>query len=144
MRYKANGLIWIRHHKEVSHDQIPVAARFENADLHNVSSGCDTTNMQLFFSNLLHNVTNALGHITYITNECSSTKWLPAPSHNIVQPPNFDQIYTLASDLYHLIRDCYCCMHFQANCSPILSICAYGNAVSSVNHFWVRARDGVT
>ena len=68
MRYKAKGLIGIRNRKGVSHDQIPVAARSENADLHNASSGCDTTNMQLFFPNLLHDVTNALGHITNITN----------------------------------------------------------------------------
>ena len=112
MRYKANGLIWIRHHKGVLHDQIPVAARFENADLHNASRGCDTTNMQLLFPNLLLNVTNALGHITNITNECSSTKWIPATSHSSVIPPNFDQIYILASDLYHAIRDGYCCMPF--------------------------------
>ena len=58
-------LIWIRHHKGVSHDLIPVAARSDNADLHNASNGCDKTNMQLFFPNLLHDVTNALGHITY-------------------------------------------------------------------------------
>ena len=107
MRYKANGLIWIRRHTGVSHDQIPVAARFVNADLHNVSSGCDTTNMQLFFPNLLHDVTNSLGHTTYITNECSSTKWLPAPSHSSVIPPNVDQIFILASDIYHATRDCY-------------------------------------
>ena len=98
MRYKANGLIWRCHHKGVSHDQIPVEARFENADLRNASIGCDTTNMQLFFPNLLHNITNALGHITNITNECSSAKWLPAPSHSGVVPPNFDQIYILSSN----------------------------------------------
>ena len=32
MRCKAKGLISIRHHKGVSHDQMPVAARFENAE----------------------------------------------------------------------------------------------------------------
>ena len=73
-RYKANGVISIRHRKGVLQNQIPVAARFEYADLHNASSGCDKTNIQLFFPNVLHNVTNALGHITNITNECSSTK----------------------------------------------------------------------
>ena len=90
MRYKANGLIWIHHHKGVSHDQIPVAARFENVDLHNTSSGCDTTNIEIFFPNLLHNVTNALGIVTNITNECSSAKWLRVPSYSGVIPPNFD------------------------------------------------------
>ena len=68
-RYKANGLISIRHHKELSHDQMPVAARFENADLRSASSGCDTTKIQLFCPNLLHNVANALGHKTNITND---------------------------------------------------------------------------
>ena len=86
MRYKVNGLVWIRHHKGVSHDQIPIVATFENADLRNASSGCDTTNIQLF-PNLLHSVTNAQGHITNITNECSSAKWLPAPSHSGAIPP---------------------------------------------------------
>ena len=55
-------------------DQIPVVATFENANLCNASSGCDTTNIQLFCPNLLHNVTNALGHITNITNDCCSAK----------------------------------------------------------------------
>ena len=55
-------MISIRHHKGVSHDQIPIAARFENADLRNASSGCDTTKIQLLCPNLLHNVANALGH----------------------------------------------------------------------------------
>ena len=32
----------ICHHKGVSHDQIPVSARFGNIDLRNTSSGCDT------------------------------------------------------------------------------------------------------
>ena len=109
MRYKANGLIRIRHHKRVSHDQIPV-----RPDLKMLNSGCDTTNIQLFFPNLLHNVTNALGHITNITNECSSAKWLPVPSHSGVIPRNFVQIYILASDLYHAVRDCYCCMPFPS------------------------------
>ena len=140
MRYKANGLIWIRHHKAVSHDQIPIAARFENADQHNASSGCDTTNMQLFFPNLLHNFTNALGHIRNITNECSSTKWLHAPSHSSVIPPNFDQIYILAFDMYHAIHDCYCCMPFPSKLftNPI-NMCLW-EWLSSVNHFWVRVR----
>ena len=89
MRYQANGLICMCHHKGVSRDQIPIAPRFENADLHNASSDCDTTNIQLFFPNLLHSVTNALGHITNITNKSSSAKWLPAPSHSGVIPLNF-------------------------------------------------------
>ena len=95
MRYKANGLIWIRHHKGVSHDQIPVAARFENVDLQNASSGCDTTNIQILFPNLLH---NALDLITNITNECFSAKWLPVPSYSGVIPPNFYQIYIWSTD----------------------------------------------
>ena len=41
---------------------MPVAARFENADLRNASSGYDTTKIQQFCPNLLHNVANALGH----------------------------------------------------------------------------------
>ena len=86
----ANGLVWIHHHKRVSHDQIPVAARFENVYLHNTSSGCDTTNIEIFFPNLLHYVTNALGIVTNITNECSSAKRLPVPSYSGVIPPNFD------------------------------------------------------
>ena len=67
-------LIWMCHHKGVSHDQIPVAATFENADLCNVSCGCDTTNIQLFCPIVLHNITNALGHIKIITNEYSGAK----------------------------------------------------------------------
>ena len=67
-------LIWIRHHKEVSHDQIPVAATFENSDLRDASSSCDTTKIQLFCLHFLHNITNALGHITNITNDYSVTK----------------------------------------------------------------------
>ena len=101
----ANGLISIRHHKRVSHDQMPVAARFENADLRSASSGCDTTKIQLFCPNLLHNVANALGHKTNITNDRSSPKWLPVPSHTYVIPPNFRKLSILASDLYHDVRD---------------------------------------
>ena len=114
MRYKANDLIRIRHHKWVSHDQIPVAARFENANLRNASSGCNTTNKQLFFPNLLHNVTSALGYITNIINECSSAKWLLAPSYSGIIPPKFDKLYILASDLYHAIRNCYSFMPFPS------------------------------
>ena len=106
-------MISIRHHKGVSHDQIPIATTFENADLHNASSGCNTTKIQLFCPNVLHNVANALGHKTNITNDCYSAKWLPAPSHTCVIPPNFYQISILASDLYHAIHDCYCCLPFS-------------------------------
>ena len=80
----------------------------------------DAVTQPIFYPNLLNNVTNALGHITNINNECSSTKWLPAPSHSGVIPPNFDQISILASDLYHAV--------------PI------GMIVSSVNHFRVSVR----
>ena len=50
-------------------DQIPFAPRFENTDkiICNASSGSGTTNLQLFCPNLLHNVTNVLGHRTDIT-----------------------------------------------------------------------------
>ena len=44
----------------------------------------------------------------------SSAKWLPAPSHTGVIPPNFDQISILAFDVYHAIRDCYCCLPFPS------------------------------
>ena len=114
MRYKANDLIWIRQHKWVSHDQIPVAARYENADLRNASSGSNTTNKQLFFPNLLNNVISALGYITNIINESSSAKWLPAPSLSGIIPPKFDKLYILASDLYHAIRDFYIFMPFPS------------------------------
>ena len=72
--YMAYCLIWIRHHEGVSHDQIPVAATSEYADLRNASSSCEATNIQLLCPNLLHDITNALGHITNITNNCSGTK----------------------------------------------------------------------
>ena len=127
IRYKANGLISIHYHKGVSHDQMPVAARFENADLRSASSRCDTAKIQLFCPNLLHNVANALGHNTNITNDRSSAKWLPVPLHTGVIPPNFRQLSILPSDLYHDVRDCYCCLLFHANCSLSLSTCAYGN-----------------
>ena len=58
----------------VPHDQMAVAAIFGNVDLRNASSGCDTTNMQLFCPNLLHNITNPLGHITNMTSDCSGAK----------------------------------------------------------------------
>ena len=132
-------MIWICHHEGVSRDKIPVVARFENVDLRNDSSGCDTTNTQLFCPNLLHNVTNALGHITNITNDYSSAKWIPSPSHTGVIPPNFDQISILASDLYHDVRDCYCCLPFP---SKLLTFSyqpvSMGMVVSSVNNFRVR------
>ena len=38
------------------------------------SSGCDTTNIQLFCPNWLHNITNAMGHIINITNDYSVAK----------------------------------------------------------------------
>ena len=75
----------------MSHNQIPVAATFENVDLRNASSGCDTTNIQLFYPNILHNITNALGHITNINNDCSGAKQLLAPSQTGAMPPNFEK-----------------------------------------------------
>ena len=98
-------MISLSHHKGVSHDQMPVAARFENVDLRSASSGRDTTKIQLFCPNLLHNVANALGHNTHMTNDRSSAKWLPVPSHTGVIPPNFRQLSILASDLYHTVRN---------------------------------------
>ena len=51
------------HHKGESREQIPVVAIFENADICSAPSGCDTTNIQLFCPNVLHNITNALDYI---------------------------------------------------------------------------------
>ena len=107
--------------KNLQYDQIPITARFENADLRNASSGCSTTKMQIFCPHLLHNVANAMGHKTNITNDCSSANLLP---HILVSFPQIVcQISILASDLYHASAFCL----FQANCSLFLSNCANRN-----------------
>ena len=49
----------------------PLGPLFENADLRNASNGYDTNNIQLLCPNVLHNITNALGHITNIINDCA-------------------------------------------------------------------------
>ena len=97
-----------------------IAATFENADLRNASSDCDTTKIQLFCPNLLHNNTNALGHITNTTYDCSGAKYLPALSH-----PDFDIISILASGLYHAIRYGYCCLPFPSKPFTFFKLLAY-------------------
>ena len=81
----------------VSHYQIPIAARFENADICNTSSGSDTTNIQLFCPKLPQ-------------NPLILTKF-----------PFWHPLYTRLFVIVTAV-----CL-FQANCSLFLSTCVYGN-----------------
>ena len=107
---------FIRHHKGVSHNQMPVAARFKKAHLRSASNGCDTTKIHI----ILFKFVIALGHKTNITNDCSSAKLLSAPSHIGVIPPNFHQISILASD------------RSVPSCSSLLQLSAFSRQTGSV------------
>ena len=113
---------------------------------HKLVNGCDTTKIQLFCPNLLHNVANALGHKTNITNDRSSPKWLPVPSHTYVIPPNFRKLSILASDLYHDVRDCYCCLPFPSKLFTFpINLCLWEwlYLMLTTSELWL-ARDGVS
>ena len=144
-------MIWIRHHKWVSYYQIPVAARFENADICIASSGSDTTNIQLFCPNLLHGVANVLGHIkvspmtVLVQNSCLLLHKLVSYPLILTKFPFWHPLYT---GLFVIVTAV--CL-FQANCSLFLATCVYGNGyvlckpLQGYDWLGMRlARDGVS
>ena len=122
-----NGLISVRHHKWVSHDQMPIVARFENPDLRSASSGCDTTKIQLFCPHFLHNVV-----MHWTTKQISPMTVLVQNGylllHKLMSYPliftKFPFRHPICTMLF-VIAIAVCL--FQANCSLFLSTCAYGN-----------------
>ena len=119
--------IWIRHHKGVSHDQIPVAATFENSDLRDASSGCDTTNIQLLCPNFytilpMHWATHQISPMIILLQNryLLPEKLVPYPLI-LSKYPFWFPVYTILFVIVSAV--CF----FQANFSLFLSTCAFGN-----------------
>ena len=120
-------LIWICHHIGVSHDQIPVAATFENYYLRDASSGCDTTNIQLFCPNFytilpMHWATNHISPMTILLQN----RYLLL--HKLVQYPLILTKYPFWYPVYTILFVIVSAVWFyQANYSIFLSTCAFRN-----------------